>query len=238
MKILFICVLVCISCVSQADRDQQSGRKENADGTVEIDTFLALGDSYTIGESVGDSERWPEQLADTLKSRGVAIRRVDIIAETGWTTGELISGIEKTGNCSNYDLVSLLIGVNNQYREMDIAIFERDFKKLIKRSIRFASGDRSRVFILSIPDWGVTPFAQGREREKIRREIDRYNMIKERIAAEYGVQFFNITHISREAENDNSLVAEDGLHPSAKMYSLWAEKIADSLSCMRGAWNE
>ena len=144
-----------------------------------------------------------------------------IIAVTGWTTSDLQTAIKAANPQGPYDLVSLLIGVNNQYRGQDISIYRKEFGELIDQSIFFAGNDTGRVIVLSIPDWGVTPFASGRDREKITREIDQYNAINKEITLSKGIVWIDVTGISRLAENDATLIAGDGLHPSGKMYTEW-----------------
>jgi lysophospholipase L1-like esterase len=139
--------------------------------------FLALGDSYTIGESVAVSDRWPNQLARTLRAKGIAIADPEIVAKAGWTTDELSSAIDAAKPQGPYALVTLLIGVNNQYRGRDAEQYRKEFAALLKRAIAFADDDPKRVVVVSIPDWGVTPFAAGRDRAKIGREIDLFNAI-------------------------------------------------------------
>ena len=145
----------------------------------------------------------------------------EIIAVTGWTTSDLKAGIKAANPQGPFDLVSLLIGVNNQYRGMDINIYRTEFRELIDQSIYFAGNDTGRVFVLSIPDWGVTPFASGSDREKIAREIDQYNAINKEITLSLGIVWIDVTVISRLAEQDKTLIAGDGLHPSGKMYTEW-----------------
>lgn len=185
--------------------------------------YLALGDSYTIGESVPENERWSNQLADLLGKNNHPTE-VTIIARTGWTTAELWDGIQARKIHPPYDLVSLLIGVNNQYRGCDIDEYREQFAFLLNKSIEYAGGDAKRVIVLSIPDWGVTPFALGRDREKIAREIDAFNAVNREETEKAGAHYIDITPISREAADDSSLIAPDGLHPSRRMYALWAEK--------------
>lgn len=185
--------------------------------------YLALGDSYTIGESVSVGDRWPNQLAKLLESESIKIE-VTIIARTGWTTSELWQGIQAEELRPPYDLVSLLIGVNNQYRGYDIHEYRDQFNFLLHKSIEYADGDANHVLILSIPDWGVTPFASGRDREEIAEEIDQFNSINREMSERAGAHYVNITPTSREAANDAALIAPDGLHPSEKMYAMWAEK--------------
>lgn len=188
---------------------------------------LALGDSYTIGESVNQDERWPVQLTETLRLKGIKIADPEIVARTGWTTDELDAGIraynfERPG----YDLVSLQIGVNNQYRGRDTDNFRLELRSLIETAIGLAKGNRRSVLIISIPDWGTTPFAADRDRVKIAAEIDLFNSINREESLRYGVRYIDITEISRKALSDPLLIANDGLHPSGSMYSLWIEEIA------------
>lgn len=184
--------------------------------------YLALGDSYTIGESVDAAERFPNQLADFLKAGGLQTE-VTIIAKTGWTTNELWDGIQASEINPPYDLVSLLIGVNNQYRGYDINEYREQFVFLLNKSIEYAGGNPKRVIVLSIPDWGVTPFARGQGGERIARDIDAFNAVNREESEKAGAQYVNITPISREAEHDTTLIAPDGLHPSSKMYMEWAK---------------
>jgi lysophospholipase L1-like esterase len=187
--------------------------------------FLALGDSYTIGQSVPASERWPVQLAAALRAEGVSVDDPQIIARTGWTTDELSAGIDAAELRGPYHLVTLLIGVNNQFRGRDINEFRTQFRELLKRAVDFAGGMPSRVIVVSIPDWGVTPFAEGRDRGQIGREIDAFNGVCREEAVHDGAAFVDITPGSRKAADDATLVADDGLHPSGKMYRQWVEQI-------------
>jgi len=183
--------------------------------------FLALGDSYTIGESVDESDRWPNQLTMSLGQEGFSTE-VTIIARTGWTTSELWEGIRARKVDPPYDLVSLLIGVNNQYRGCDIDEYREQFIFLLSKAIEYADGDANRVLVLSIPDWGVTPFAGGRDSKRIATEIDLFNSVNRKETEKAGAHYVNITPVSRKAINDSSLVADDGLHPSGKMYAEWS----------------
>lgn len=190
--------------------------------------MLALGDSYTIGQSVEINERWPHQFIDELNSLGVNAEAPDYIATTGWTTRRLIQGINTMlDKEKNYNLVSILIGVNNQYQGVDISSYEPDLREIIDKALRIAAYDSSRVFILSIPDWAYTPFGGGGS--NISDEIDDYNAIKKRIAAEYGIAYIDITPISRQGLNNPSLVAGDGLHPSGDQYREWVKSIIPRL---------
>jgi lysophospholipase L1-like esterase len=181
--------------------------------------YLALGDSYTIGESVPESERFPVQLA-----RELGIGEPQIIAKTGWTTDELDAAIDAANPQGPFDLVTLLIGVNNQYRGRSAEEYRTQFAGLLNRAIGFAGGDPKKVIVVSIPDWGVTPFAEGRNRAKIAREIDQFNAINREEAARAGAKWVDITPISRGS--DPALVAGDGLHPSGKQYADWVKEIA------------
>jgi lysophospholipase L1-like esterase len=193
--------------------------------TVDTLSFLALGDSYTIGESVEESGRWPVQLAQALRDEGIVVADPVIVARTGWTTDELEAGIQEAGVQGTFDLVSLLIGVNNQYRGRDVEEYREEFRGLLQQALGFARGGSRRVVVLSIPDWGVTPFAEGRDREAIAREIDAFNAVARSEAEEAGVPFVDVTGISREADVDSALVAGDGLHPSAAMYARWVQVV-------------
>lgn len=186
-------------------------------------SYLALGDSYTIGESVATDQRWPVQLADSLRRRGYSMAEPHIIARTGWTTDELQAGIARENPEGPFTLVSLLIGVNNQYRGRSVENFREQFRELLIQAIGFADGNPSRVIVLSIPDWGVTPFAGNRDRDRIASEIDTFNRVKREETENANAHFIPITGISRQAADDRSLIAGDGLHPSGKMYQLWVE---------------
>ncbi len=189
-------------------------------------TYLALGDSYTIGESVGESGRWPVQLAREMSKKGIEIASPKIIARTGWTTDELKAGIATANiNEQKYDMVSLLIGVNNQYRGRDVEQFRGEFIGLLNQAIDFAGGKKDKVFIVSIPDWGVTPFAKSRDQSKIAKEIDAYNAVCKQEAEKQRIKYFDITPISREATTNAQLVASDGLHPSEEMYKRWVKEV-------------
>jgi len=185
--------------------------------------FLALGDSYTIGEGVAEADRWPVRLAAMLRARGVRVADPKIIARTGWTTDELSAGIDAARVDSNYDLVTLLIGVNNQYRALSDEEYRAQFRALLARATAFAGGRASHVLVVSIPDWGVTPFATGRDRPAIARSIDRFNAVNREEATAAGAYYADITSLSRRAAKDPSLVAADGLHPSATMYASWLD---------------
>ncbi len=186
--------------------------------------FLALGDSYTIGEGVGREERWPMQLARLLDAQGIAVE-TEIIARTGWTTTDLHAGIDELGPSPNYDLVFLLIGVNNQYDGLSLNAYHREFVALLQRAISLAGGSSNHVVVLSIPDWSVTPFAGDRDRARIADEISSFNAVNRSESERLGAHYLDVTPMSREAADDRLLLAEDGLHPSGKMYVRWAEMV-------------
>ena len=192
-------------------------------------TYLALGDSYTIGQSVDEAERYPVQLAKLLAKDGIAVADPQIIARTGWTTDELTAGIAAATPAPKgpYDLVSLLIGVNNQFRGRSEDEYKTQFEALLKQSIAFAGGDAGHVIVFSIPDWGVTPFAKRFDSAKIATEIDRFNAINKAAAEKAGAKYVDITPVSRKAATDATLVARDGLHPSGSMYTEWSKLALD-----------
>lgn len=191
-------------------------------------TYLALGDSYTIGESVSQKESFPFQLAAQLRVGGLNVSTPKIIAKTGWTTSELQTAIKAENLTTNYDVVTLLIGVNNQYRGESQVQYKKEFIELLNAAIAFAKGNKKHVFVVSIPDWGVTPFgkASGKSAQTIAKEIDAFNAINKDETMAMGVSYIEITLASRNAATDVSLVATDGLHPSGKMYADWAQKVA------------
>jgi lysophospholipase L1-like esterase len=187
--------------------------------------ILALGDSYTIGEGVAENDRWPERLAAMLRAKGIRVAAPTVVARTGWTTDELSAGIDAARPDSAWDLVTLLVGVNNQYRGRNEDEYRMQFRALLARAIAFARGAASHVIVVSIPDWGVTPFASGRDRAAISRAIDRFNTVNREEAARAGAHYADVTPLSRRAASDPSLVTNDGLHPSAAMYAAWLEVI-------------
>ena len=187
--------------------------------------YLALGDSYTIGESVPEAEQWPVQLVRLLRERGTVIEEPFVIARTGWTTEQLSAALDSAGLQSHFELVSLLIGVNNQYRGLAPGEYRKELATLLDRAIGYAGGRPGRVFMLSIPDWGVTPFAKGgtRDRKRIATEIDLFNTIAREEALARKVAFVDITPISRDPGENPDMIAGDGLHPSGGQYALWAK---------------
>ena len=209
MKYIYIIsFLIILNSCSQENEINKSNLK-----------YLALGDSYTIGENIAFEDAYPNQIVRELS----LIDSVNVIAKTGWTTNELIDTLSKS-YLDKYDVVSLLIGVNNQFRGYQIDKYVMEFENLLIRAIDY-SKNKKNVFVLSIPDYGVTPFGKVRGQEKIYKEINSYNDINRVLAEKYNVLYFDITEISRKAANDTSLLAEDKLHPSKKMYKMWVDKL-------------
>lgn len=191
--------------------------------------FLALGDSYTIGESVQEFERWPVQLVRELRLKGYECKEPKIIATTGWRTDDLKKAIGEADLRDEYNLVSLLIGVNNQYQGKSAQSYAAEFEELLEIALRLAQNDRSKVFVISIPDYGFTPFGKEKQ-EEITKQIDEFNTVNRIIAEKHGIQYIYITDATRKGLEDPSLVANDGLHPSGKMYTLWVKKILGALN--------
>jgi lysophospholipase L1-like esterase len=198
-------------------------------------TYLALGDSYTIGQGVAAFENYPSQTITLLKKENLE-GQLKIIATSGWTTDQLKAGImdaDTDGSLqSAYDIVSLLIGVNNQYQGEPATHYKRGFEDLLKKAIQLSGNSAGHVIVLSIPDWGVTPFAIGRDKTMIAGEIDSYNAINKQVSLDYGAYYIDITPGTREAADDTSLLAGDGLHYSSKEYALWAQRVADVIKTM------
>lgn len=184
--------------------------------------YLALGDSYTIAEAVDASRSWPMQLVALLQDEGIAVDPPRIIARTGWTTDELSAAMDAAEPLGDWDFVTLLIGVNNQYRGRALDDYRGEFRRLLQRAIGLARHRPERVMVLAIPDWGVTPFAEGRDRSRIAAELDAYNAADAEISREHGVAFVDTAALSRSRGAEAAMLATDGLHPSAELYALWA----------------
>lgn len=187
--------------------------------------MLCLGDSYTFGESVSSDDRWPVQLAALLRSQNVDVADPVIIARTGWATRDLGAAIDDARPRGPFDLVTLLIGVNDQYRGRTVDEYRPQFRLVLNRAIIQAGRRPESVVVISIPDWGVTPFAQGRDRQRIAAEIDAFNAANRDEARAVGANYLDITGLSRLAGSNRNLLAADGLHPSASMYAQWARAI-------------
>lgn len=216
--LLCYCFLCCNAQSLQAQQKQKA-----------MYTYLALGDSYTIGEKVEAKDNFPHQTATLLRRSGLEVADPKIIAVTGWTTDELAAAIEKENITETYSFVTLLIGVNNQYRERSVDNFKQEFQELLNDAIDFAAGEPEHVFVLSIPDWGVTPFAEDKDRAKIAKEIDAYNKAKEEIVKENNCHWLEITESTRMHGADPAYLVEDKLHYSAKEYALWAEPLSSMI---------
>lgn len=199
--------------------------------------MLCLGDSYTIGESVKEEERFPIQAVEMLKDKGIEVSKPHIIATTGWTTDELADAIKKENLKGRFDYVTLLIGVNNQYRQRDTGEYRQQFTELLHTAISYAGGNKNHVFVLSIPDWGVTPFVQKdaklRSGEQISNEIEVFNKINLDVSVAEGVHYVDITPVSKEAKTNLALLAEDGLHPSGLMYREWAQLLTQKIIAVK-----
>lgn len=189
------------------------------------ESYLALGDSYTVGESISKKHTWPKQLVDSLKKRNIFLSEPRIIAKTGWTTDELKKAINDSSLDYPYDWVSLLIGVNNQYRGRDLDEFKLQFESLLFEAIAFSGNRKERVFVVSIPDWGSMPFAKDRDPNKIAIEIDNFNQIIYEVCAFENIKFIDITPITRNIYSNLNWIAKDSLHPSKEQYSKWVEKM-------------
>jgi len=239
--ILFLTIII-LSCSNENhlnDKDQNEFISNNQEALIDISdntnqsltesnnlSFLALGDSYTIGESVSQDQRWPNQMVDIALNQDVFFDQPNIIAKTGWRTEQLIDTLNKINFNKKFDYVSLMIGVNNQYSLKPIDIFRSDLIKLLDMSIGY-SIKRDNVVLISIPDWGVTPFAEGYDRNIIKEDIDQFNSVIKDIANTNNILYVDVTEISRRAMIEKDLIANDSLHPSGKMYKEWAEKIYD-----------
>lgn len=191
--------------------------------------YLALGDSYTIGEQVSPEESFPYQTVHRLRQENYDFSDPMVIAKTGWTTDELMDAIEKQEITTRFDLVTLLIGVNNQYRNYPLGQFKKEFGALLEKAVDFSKNGASSVFVLSIPDWGVTPFAEGKDRQEIAAKIDEYNSIKKSITEAKGCSFLNITDSTRRHGKDHGFLTPDLLHYSSKEYELWAERLVKEI---------
>jgi lysophospholipase L1-like esterase len=228
---LLLCIFVLTCNQNETAKNSQeisfdSGVKTSTHNMEEFDsliTYLALGDSYTKGEGVNPDDNFPNQLEQRLNADKIKVTKLSIIAETGWTTSNLLQALSSAKENSTYNLVSLSIGVNNQFQQLEINIYKTEFEALLNKTIQLAGNRKERVFVLSIPDYSVTPYANLMNTSHIQQEIDTYNAINKEISDKLGVTYFNITVISRKAEDDLNYLAQDELHPSAHMYSEWID---------------
>lgn len=195
-------------------------------------SFLALGDSYTIGQSVAATERFPAQIVALLKSLRIKVSDPVYIAQTGWTTSNLQAAITLQNPLPTYDVVTLLIGVNDQYQHLDTGGYAQRFTQLLARAIELAQGRKERVFVLSIPDYSVTPFVSATDKPRVRMEIEQFNAINKRITIAYGVSYTDITPSTRQAGTNAALLANDNLHPSGLEYKKWAEMLLPKIKAV------
>ncbi|TBW28353.1 SGNH/GDSL hydrolase family protein [Gramella sp. KN1008] len=221
LSLLSVLVLSCSSTMDVRNNEEPEDPKY---------TYLALGDSYTIGESVVETQRWPVQLAEQLRGRGYKMAAPKIVAKTGWTTGDLLRGMENELDVQrDFDLVSILIGVNNQYQDKLETEYEEELRQVFRKAINHCKTREKGVFAVSIPDYGYTPFGAS-DQEEISEEIDRFNSIFRRVAEDFEVDFYNITPISRDAGNNPDLIASDDLHPSGLMYRYWVDYFVNQVA--------
>jgi len=231
VHIILITLTAWSGCAKKSETAIVNTMKTTNPVVIDSLTYLALGDSYTIGQSVTQQQSFPYQLTNALNDDFISnkspfyVQNPTNIATTGWTTDDLIDGIANSGIANKkFSFVTLLIGVNDQYEELSLSNYEVKFVQVLNTAINFANGDTSRVFVLSIPDYGVTPFGDGRD-STIGPQIDQFNAVNLAISAKAGVNYLNITAISRLAATNQSLIASDGLHPSAAMYALWVQQL-------------
>jgi lysophospholipase L1-like esterase len=231
-----ICLIAftCLSTLSCTDEPSGLAGERPGGRRTEPASYLALGDSYTIGQGVSENERWPVQLTARLIEDGITIDTTLIIAMTGWRTDDLLAATAEEDLGRDWDIVSLLIGVNDQFQGRAIRQYEDGLTALIQRAVELAGGRRGNVFVLSIPDYGFTPFGEA-DRLTISPDIDMFNRAARAIAAAAGVQFFDITHISRLGLERPSYVAQDGLHPSGVQYDAWVDLILDDVARLLSA---
>jgi lysophospholipase L1-like esterase len=218
MRYSFLLLALLFSCATRSPMATSATAPAGAPSV----SFLALGDSYTIGEGAAEADRWPVQLAALARQQGLSLAAPDIIARTGWTTAELQAAIQASHNQQTYGLVSLLIGVNNQYRGQSVALYRQEFRALLATAIHFAGGKPEHVVVLAIPDWGQTPFAEGRDRAQIGLEIDQFNLVAHEECQHADVAFVNITPLTRAAAGQPSQFTTDGLHYTGLHMRQWA----------------
>ena len=217
-QVFFISAIVIVLSLFSCEE------KEAPQPTITV-KYLALGDSYTIGQGVEENERWPNQLSAQLESNGIEVQKTQIIAQTGWKTSDLLNGIADS-TLNDYDLISLLIGVNNQFWSQPLDVFQTEFDSLVNIAIEAVG--KERIFIVSIPDYGVTPFGSSNS-ENIANDIDMYNGYISERCAEEGFPFINVTEISRQLGDSDGALATDNLHPSGYQYSLWVNEMLPSV---------
>jgi lysophospholipase L1-like esterase len=222
----------CAACSKQTMMQNTThlGQDSTHDTTVAAKTFLALGDSYTIGQSVPSNENFPAQTVTILQADSISMRAPQIIATTGWTTIDLQNAINAANIQTTYDVVTLLIGVNDQFQGLDTGGYRTRFTQLLQQSIVLAGNKTSHVFVLSIPDYSVTPYAKDYDTAKIRMQLEEFNAINKQIALTYNVAYINITPLTEEMKTNSTLIANDGLHPSALEYTQWVDLLAPEIA--------
>ncbi|MBP6686281.1 MAG: SGNH/GDSL hydrolase family protein [Lacibacter sp.] len=227
MKLSLACIfLFCLSACSKPEPNATVSTPPSSPAPPPVtNTWLALGDSYTIGQGVAANERFPTQTAALLLQQGIQVQTPTYIATTGWTTSNLQSSISNN-NPNKHTVVSLLIGVNDQYQQRDTTGYRQRFTQLLVKAIELANGKKQNVFVLSIPDYSVTPFAASYDTAQIRKEIDWFNNINRHVTQQYNCPYLDITPSTREGRYNNNLIASDGLHPSSTEYKRWADKLA------------
>jgi len=236
MRLLAGLLLFITACTSAADPAPMSPTTVPAPPLISGPVpYLALGDSYTIGQGVANAaDRWPNQLATLARAQGLDVRPPDIIAKTGWTTTNLLDALAASGNTrTDYGLVSLLIGVNDQYEGQSIDVFRSEFKRLLGKATVFAGGRAGRVMVLSIPDWGQSPFASGMNRQLIAQQIDQFNAVALEECQRVGIEFVNITPLTRNAGADPTQFVDDGLHYTGTSMTPWAQRALGAAKQMR-----
>jgi lysophospholipase L1-like esterase len=233
--IFSLLILVVISCAKTKPQGTSNFRNTDTtssnSGTDTAWSYLALGDSYTIGQSVGETERFPAQIVAILRQQGIKISNPVYIAQTGWTTGNLQQAINNQ-NPSSFNVVTLLIGVNDQYQRVDTSSYAIRFAQLLEKAISLANGKKSNVFVLSIPDYSATPFVASPDKIRVSTEIDLFNAINKRVTLFYGVSYTDITPSTRQAATNATLIASDNLHPSGSEYRKWAEFLAPKIKAV------
>ena len=231
IKIILIplCIWLCISCTKPNWDTSNTGPTTRVSSFKDSVHYLALGDSYTIGASVEREDNFPNQTFQLLKTAGIKTGTIQIIAKNGWTAEDLITAVATTNKRNSYQVVTLLIGVNNQYQGMPSKEFEPSFLSLLKSAIALTGNRPKRVFVISIPDWGITPFASGRDRKEIANEIDAYNLVCEKNAKAQGANYINITDAYRLDGSKPDYLSSDGLHPSKLEYTKWAIKLTQQI---------
>lgn len=235
---LLFSIFYCFACSKEKNIDKPTENEmpakdtitdQSSDTAITSETgakYLALGDSYTIGENVQEAERFPAQTVQLLRAQNINVKDPEYIATTGWTTSNLLSAINSQKPAKNFDIVTLLIGVNDQYQSRDTAGYREKFSVLLNKAVYVAGGRKMRVFVLSIPDYSVTPFVVENDKASVSQQVDLFNSINKEVTLQNSIAYIDITPSTRQAANDASLIANDGLHPSGKEYAVWAGLLA------------